>query len=129
MFETVILNKRMNDDGELTNLKNRVVNVTHQYLANRFDNFENDPVLAVAKILEVGHWPYNCEKLAFFGEEEISVLSDHSRQLLEKNDFNQEEALSELLDLKVVMKSNYVNFKIASSMASNVHRFHGRFCQ
>ena len=82
---------------------NRVVNVTCQYLANRFDNFENDPVLAAAKILEVWHWTDNGEQFAVFGEE-INVLSQHFKQLLEKNGFNQEEALSEWLDKKVLVK-------------------------
>ena len=125
VFETVTLNKRTNDDGELTNLKNRVVNVTCQYLANRLDNFENDPVLAAAKILEVGHWPDNREQLAIFGEEEINVLSDHFKQLLEKNDFNQEEALSEWLDLSPC-EEQLCQPQKTSSMASNVLRFHGK---
>ena len=88
VFETVTLNKHLNDDGELTNLKNRVVNAISQHLANRFDNFESDPVLTVAKILEVEHWPNDHEKLSVSGEEEINALSDHFKQLLERNDFN-----------------------------------------
>ena len=128
VFETVTLNKRTNDDGELTNLKNRVVNVTCQYLANRFDNFENDPVLAAAKILEVGYWHDNREQLAIFGEEEINVLSDHFKQLLEKNDFNQEEALSEWLDLKVLVKNNYVNLRKQAVWQVMFSDFTERFC-
>ena len=75
-FETVTLNKHLivNDDGELTNLKNRIVNAISQYLANRFDNFERDPVLIVAKILEVEHWPNDHEKLSVFGEEESMLF-------------------------------------------------------
>ena len=111
VFETVTLNKNRNDDVELTSLKNRVVTATSQYLANRFDNFEHDPVLGAACILEVGHWPNDDDELAVFGEEEINVLSEHFNQLLEKNDFDQEEALSEWLDLKVVVKNNYRNLR------------------
>ena len=88
VFETVTLNKRVNDDAELTNLKNRVVNATDQYLGNRFDNFEQDPFLSAAHILEVRHWPNDHEQLAVFGEEEIDVLCEHFKQLLEKNDFD-----------------------------------------
>ena len=56
-------------------------------MANRFDNFDSDPVLTAAKILEVGHWPNDHEQLSVFGEEEINALSDHFKQLLERNDF------------------------------------------
>ena len=111
VFETVTLNKNRNDDIELTNLKNRVVNATSQYVANRFDNFEHDPVLGAACILEVGHWPNDDDELAVFGEEEINVLSEHFNQLLEKNDFDREEALSEWLDLKVELKNNHRNLR------------------
>ena len=61
VFETVTLNKHANDDAELINLKNKVVNTTRQYLANRFDNFEHDPVLVAAHILEVRYWPNDPE--------------------------------------------------------------------
>lgn len=111
VFETVTLNKRVNDDAELTNLKNRVVNATSQYLGDRFDNFEQDPILSAAHILEVRHWPNDHEQLAVFGEEEINVLSEHFKQLLEKNDFDQEDVLSEWLDLKVLVKNNYANLR------------------
>jgi len=111
VFETVTLNKHVNDDAELTNLKNRVVNATNQYLGNRLDNFEQDPVLSAAHILEVRHWPKDHEQLAVFGEEEINVLCEHFKQLLEKNDFDQAETLSEWLDLKVLVKNNYGNLR------------------
>ena len=107
VFETVTLNKHENDNAELINLKNRVVNTTSQYLANWFDNFEHDPVLVAAHILEVGYWPNDPEQFAIFGEEEINVLAECFKPLLEKNDFDQEEALSEWLHLKVLVKNNY----------------------
>lgn len=128
VFETVILNKHVNDDAELTNLKNRVVNATSQYLANRFDNFEHDPVLAAAHILEVRHWLNDREQLAVFGEEEINVLSEHFKQLLEKNDFDQEEALSKWLDLKVLVKSNYGNLRKQAVWQVMFTDFTERFC-
>jgi len=128
VFETVTLNKRVNDDAELTNLKNRVVNATNQYLGDRFDNFEQDPVLSAAHILEVRHWPNDREQLAVFGEEEINVLSEHFKQLLEKNDFDQEEALSEWLDLKVLVKNNYGNLRKQAVWQAMFTDFAERFC-
>ncbi len=86
MFETVTLNKCVHDDAELNNLKNRVINATNQNLGDRFDNFEQDPVLSTARILEIRHWSNDHEQLAVFGEEEIKP---HFKQLLEKNDFDQ----------------------------------------
>jgi len=66
--------------------------------------------------------------LAIFGEEEINVLSDHLRKLLEKNDFNQEEALSEWLDLKVLVKNNYVNLRKQAVWQVMLTDFTERFC-
>ena len=128
VFETVTLNKRVKDDAELTNLKNRVVNATNHYLGNRFDSFEQDPVLSAAHILEVRHWPNDHEQLAVFGEEEINVLSEHFKQLLEKNDFDQEEALSEWLDLKVLVKNNYGNLRKQAVWQVMFTDFAERFC-
>ena len=128
VFETVTLNKHLNDDGELTNLKNRVVNAISQHLANRFDNFESDPVLTVAKILEVEHWSNDHEKLSVFGEEEINALSDHFKQLLERNDLNQEAALSEWLDLIVLVKSNYGKLRKQGVWQVMFTDFTERFC-
>ena len=128
VFETVTLNKHVNDDAQLTNLKNRVVNATSQYLANRFDNFGHDPVLSAAQILEVRDWPNDREQLAVFGEEEINVLSEHFKQLLEKNDFDQEEALSEWLDLKVLVKNNYGNLRKKAVWQVMFTDFTERFC-
>ena len=63
--------------------------------------------LEAAHILEVGYWPNDPEQFAIFGEEKIDVLAEHFKMLLEKNDFDQEESLSEWLDLKVLVKNNY----------------------
>ena len=128
VFETVTLNKHANDDAELINLKNRVVNTTSQYLANRFDNFEHDPVLVAAHILEVGYWPNDPEPFAIFGEEEINVLAERFKPLLEKNDFDQKEALSEWLDLKVLVKNNHRHLRKQAVWQVMFTDYTERFC-
>ena len=67
-------------------------------------------------------------QLAVFGEEGINVLSEHFNQLLEKNDFDGEEALSEWLDLKVVVKNNYRNLRKQAVWQVMFTDFTERFC-
>ena len=74
---------------------------------NRFQKFDTDTVLNAAHILEVDQWPKDDEQLAVYGEVEINVLAQQFHQLLERNDFDKDEALAEWLDLKVQVKNNH----------------------
>lgn len=56
-------------------------------------------------------WPNDRDELAVFGEDEVNVLCDHFKLLLDKNEFDMDEALSEWLDLKVLVTNGYRNLR------------------
>lgn len=97
-------------------------------MINRFENFENDSVLVASHILEVGQWSNDRDQLAVFVEDGVTVLADHFKQLLEKNDFDKEKVLSEWLDLKVAVKNDYGGLKKHAMWQVMFNDFTERFC-
>ena len=61
-------------------------------------------------------------------KKKINVLSESFKQLLEKNDYTQEGALTEWLDLKVMVKNNYQDVRKQSVWQVMFTYFSERFC-
>ena len=79
VFETVTLNKMALQRGWRADQYEQQGCSCHKpifghQISQFFCNF------AAERILEVAHWPHDCEQLSVFGEEEVNVLSDHFYQ-------------------------------------------------
>lgn len=69
----------------------------------------------------------NALRLSVFDEQEVNFTPDHFQQLLERNNFDQEKALSEWLDLSPCEEQR-LNPQKESYMASMFTDFTETFC-
>jgi phosphotransferase system IIB component len=78
----------------------RLLAITIRSLKDRFQSFQDNPVISASRIFEVRLWPQNVESLSTYGDDQISILAEHFKYVLDEAGLNATSAETEWHGLK-----------------------------
>lgn len=108
------LNRGENCIANFHNAKDGILADVIKYVSDRFEIFENNQIMVAGRILDPSEWPVNAPQadVAAYGNDELTALSEHFNQPLQRSNFTIQGARREWLDLKVfaLRHHNRMNF-------------------
>ncbi|XP_078368302.1 zinc finger protein 862-like [Oculina patagonica] len=90
MFRDIALTRDDSDLSQFQKVKLSVVDEVCQSTSERFQYLFNDPVIKASSVFDPDTWPGDPEELAFYADDQLSVISDRYREPLKKAGFNEE---------------------------------------
>ena len=101
VFQYVNLNRAKNDTNTFARNREDVLSDSRRFVQQRFESFCSPVLKAAAVITDHNSWPRTRDHLGLYGEDDVVVLANHYRDVLNRNDFDINEAKDERLSLKL----------------------------
>ena len=101
VFQDVNLKRAENDTETFARNRENILSDSRRFVQQRFESFCSPVLKAAAVITDHNSWPRTRDQLGMYGEEDVVVLANHYRDVLNRNDFDIDEAKDEWLSLKL----------------------------
>lgn len=101
VFQDVNLKRTVNDTNAFARKREDILNDSRRFMQQRFESFCSSVLKAAAVITDHNSWPRTWDQLGLYGEEDVVVVANHNRDVLNRNDFDINEAKVEWLSLKL----------------------------
>ncbi|XP_056464859.1 zinc finger protein 862-like [Gadus chalcogrammus] len=108
-WQGVEINRTSTDDDIFNNIKLRLTNSFCEFVSERYESLETGILKAVSTLFDLSSWPEDTTALATFGTDELNVIMEHFRPVLEpcKDFVSEDAARREWLDLKILVARRY----------------------
>ena len=92
VFQDVNLKRAENDTETFARNRENILSDSRRFVQQRFESFCSPVLKAAAVITDHNSWPRTRDQLGMYGEEDVVVLANHYRDVLNRNDFDINEA-------------------------------------
>ena len=122
-FQNVILQRGERDSDTFARKRVDILSDSIYFLQQRFQHFGGPLLNVAAMITDHNSWPRERDELGLHGEQDIEAVATHYKNVLQRNNFDINDAKDQWLSLKVhgPQHKSHGQPQSAGILATNVH--------